>query len=384
MNRFSLPVFTALTLAFTALSLTPPHSVEAKQTGHGYEFEGNGKRKFACGQTLYTAQAQLPDERMDLGPYKAGLNLAVQRQAPILKASGGQRWRAGGLAINRRGLDAVARQVAALPSEIQLSQLTHSFTPYLIHGEDGCGNTHFTAYFAPLIQVKARPDKLYKYPLYRKPARWPQGRPPSREEIDGQRVLAGRGLEIAYAKDLLEIFFLQVQGSGLAEYLDTGEKVTFQFGGQNGMAYSSLGRYLVDQGYVPAEDISLNAIRDFFAAHPDKLESFLYRNQSYTFFNKRKAGPKGSLNSEVVPKISIAVDPKFIPLGAVLLAEVPQLNAQGELQGHQWRLLVAQDTGGAIRGPGHVDLFMGGGLKAQAEASNMHHYGRLWLLMPKR
>ena len=84
-----------------------------------------------------------------------------------------------------------------------------------------------------------------------------------------------------------------------------------------------------------------------------------------------------------MPQVSIAVDPAFIPLGSVVLAEIPRLNEQGQFLGHQLTLLVAQDTGGAIRGPGHVDLYMGAGLEAQRKASAMHHYGRLWLLKEK-
>lgn len=100
-------------------------------------------------------------------------------------------------------------------------------------------------------------------------------------------------------------------------------------------------------------------------------------------FDKVKTGPKGTLSTEVAPEVSIAVDPSIIPLGSVLLAEIPLINDQGAFVGHDYRLLIAQDTGGAIKGPGHVDLFMGTGPEAQAKASHLHHYGRLWLLLPR-
>ncbi len=371
--------FGSLCLLIISGSL-PPLSAAPEATGKGYEFEGNGKRDFDCTQTVYTPDSP-PAGQMSLGPQKRALEWALRQQKPRLAKAAP--WSSEGLNLSASQLKHVAKQVTALPEPFTMQDLNRHLQAYLIQGEDGCGNTHFTAYFAPLIQVKAKADAQFKYPLYRKPDSWPGGSPLSRQQIDGDKALAGLGLEIGYAESLLDIFLLQVQGSGVAEFIDTGEKVTFQYSGQNGLKYASLGRYLVEQNYVPADKISLNAIREFFDAQPEKLETFLYVNPSYTFFTKVKAGPKGTLNTEVVPRVSIAVDPKFIPLGSVLLAEIPKLNDQGEFLGHQFTLLVAQDTGGAIKGPGHVDLYMGEGLKAQKLASNMHHYGRIWLLLPK-
>lgn len=348
-------------------------------TGHGYDFAGNGKRAFECLHSLYTPQ-ELPDQALSAVPQQ-DLQLALQRQRAALAAA--KAWHGGDVNLSPAQLLQVADTVAALPATPKLSQLTRHLQPYLLQGEDGCGNTQFTAYFAPLIQVKAKPDAQFKYPIYRKPAAWPTGQAPSREDIDQKGALKGLGLEIAYAESLLDIYFLQVQGSGLAQFVDTGEKLTLQFGGQNGLPYSSLGRLLVEKGHVPADQISLNAIRDFFARQPGLMVEYLNHNPSYTFFDKVKTGPKGTLNTEVVPEVSIAVDPGVIPLGSVLLAEIPLINEKGEFVGHDYRLLIAQDTGGAIKGPGHVDLFMGAGPEAQAKAGHLHHYGRLWLLVPR-
>jgi len=374
------PFLSRLILVSSLLSLWVG-PVSAAPAGQGYEFSGNGKRVFPCLDQLYTP-AQMPDMPLLLTEQQAALQLALARQQSALTQA--KSWQAEGLSLTSAQLRQVAEIVAQMPEQTPLDALTRQLTPYLLKGEDGCGNTHFTAYFAPLIQVKSKPDAQYKYPVYRKPASWPHGKVPSRAEIDQQGALKGLGLEIGYAASLLDIYMLQVQGSGLAHFLDTGEKITFQYGGQNGLPYSSLGRLLVDKGHVPADQISLNAIRDFFAKQPELMPEYLARNASYTFFDKVKAGPKGSLGTEVVPEISIAVDPVFIPLGSVLLAEIPRLNAQGELLEHVYRILVAQDTGGAIKGPGHVDLFMGIGPEAQAKASSLHHYGRLWLLVPKQ
>ncbi|MGE3727306.1 MAG: murein transglycosylase A [Candidatus Sericytochromatia bacterium] len=374
------PFLSRFILVGTLLSLWGG-AVSAAPAGQGYEFSGNGKRVFPCLSQLYTS-VPLDSMPLVLTEQQKALQLALARQQTALAQA--KSWQAEGLSLTSAQLRQVAEIVAQLPEQTRLDALTRHLTPYLLKGEDGCGNTHFTAYFAPLIQVKSKPDAQYKYPVYRKPSSWPQGKVPSRAEIDQQGALKGLGLEIGYAASLLDIYMLQVQGSGLAHFLDTGEKITFQYGGQNGLPYSSLGRLLVDKGHVPADQISLNAIRDFFAKQPDLMPEYLARNASYTFFDKVKAGPKGSLGTEVVPEISIAVDPVFIPLGSVLLAEIPRLNAQGELVEHVYRILVAQDTGGAIKGPGHIDLFMGIGPEAQAKASSLHHYGRLWLLVPKQ
>lgn len=381
MKKYLYSLILATLVLGTPLSTFAESSASNAPTGHGYEFAGNGKRQFDCLNSLYTPQ-QLPDQALDISQQQAALQLALQRQRDVLATA--KSWQSADLNLSPAQLIYVADKIAHLPARPQLAQLTEHLSPHLLQGEDGCGNTQFTAYFAPLIKVKARPDAQFKYPIYRKPATWKTDHAPSRAEIDQQGALNGLGLEIAYAENLLDIYFLQVQGSGLAHFMDTGEKLTLQFGGQNGLPYSSLGRLLVEKGHVPADQISLNAIREFFTKQPDLMNEYLARNQSYTFFEKVQAGPKGSLNTEVVPEVSIAVDPKIIPLGAVLLAEIPLLNTQGEFIGHAYRILIAQDTGGAIKGAGHVDMFMGTGPEAQAKASNLHHYGRLWLLLPRK
>lgn len=376
-----------LSLFITTLTLIPVSPVQANQNssnkplGHGYEFEGNGKRKLPCFGGTY--RKENPPEQTIKLKNPADFKRALINQMPILQRKPYKRWNSGPLSLSNQELYSMSSMLSNLPSQLNTSTLLNSFDSFLIRGEDGCGNTHFTAYFSPILKVKARPDNEYRYPLYRKPYRWPGGRKLTRYQIDQQGRLAGRGLELAYSNSLLANYFLQVQGSGLVEYLDTGEKVTMQFGGQNGYSYTSLGRFLVNNNFISADKISLNSIREFFDQHPDKLIPFVSKNRSYTFFKKSTSGPRGALSTEVVPLISIAVDRKYIPLGSVLLAEIPQLDEAGKVKSHKLTLLVAQDVGGAIRGTGHVDLYMGAGSKAQEMASNMHHYGRLWLLTPK-
>ena len=379
-KHFLLSILLLSTYLITNLSLAPS---QAKSVGHGYDFEGNGKRGRPCFSSVYTQDnLTLPAKEQVISTPFDTLQKALKRQVLPLNKNANKRWQKAGLKISARSQLKQTHALLTHKKRLQVKDLTAHYKPYLIRGEDGCGNTQFTGYFSPVLQVKSKPDKIYKYPLYKRPRLWPRGKALTRAQII-QGGLDGRGLELAYSKSLLDNYFLQVQGSGLAEYIDTGERITLQYGGQNGLKYRSLGRYLVDNQYVAAENISLDAIRNFFQKHPDKMVPFLNINPSFVFFNKRKQGPTGSLNTEVVSEVSVAVDPAFIPLGSVLLAEIPKLDAAGRFLKHELRILVAQDTGGAIRGTGHVDIYMGAGQKAQNKASHLHHYGRLWLLLPR-
>ena len=251
--------------------------------------------------------------------------------------------------------------------------VSERITLFRIEGEDGRGNVHFTSYYTPVLEARRERDNTFRYPIYRKPSKWESGRP-TRAMIDGENVLNGLGLEIAWTSDLLENYFLQVQGSGYLQFED-GSSILLLFRGQNGYAYTSIGNYLVRNGYIEAADISLPSIRTWFEKYPDSLESVLYRNESYTFFEPFEDVPKGAANTILVAGHSIAVDPKFIPYGAVLLAKVPILDQDGVLLSHEYRLLTAQDRGGAIKGPGHVDVYAGVGKEAERKAGSLHHYG---------
>ncbi len=200
--------------------------------------------------------------------------------------------------------------------------------------------------------------------------------------IDGQKALAGRGLEIAWTSSLLENYFMQVQGSGYLRFEDNSLSL-IRFNGQNGYAYTTIGKYLVSQGHIDAAEISLPSIREWFRINPDSLESVLNRNKCYTFFSQSQKVLTGAAGTELVPKHSIAVDPDYIPFGAVLLAKIPVLDENGKIYQHEYRFVTAQDRGGAIKGPGHVDLYEGVGEEALRRAGSLHHYGSLWLILPQ-
>jgi len=167
------------------------------------------------------------------------------------------------------------------------------------------------------------------------------------------------------------------------EYPD-GKRKMMLYGGKNGHKYVSLGRYLVERGEVPAEEISLSAIKQWCADHPDDVKSLLFRNPSYVFFTPSDRKTVGSANVELADLHAVAVDKKFIPLGSILLGKVPVLDSENHFLKHEYRMLVAQDVGGAIKGAGHIDIYAGVGEQGKRLADAMHHYGQIWLLLPKK
>lgn len=250
---------------------------------------------------------------------------------------------------------------------------------YQIAGENKSGNVKFTGYYTPLIQVRKKKNKEYKYPIYAKPTHF-IGTMPTRKAIDFEGILDGQGLELAYAKNRLDIYFMQVQGSGYVQYRD-GTTQMFGYGGSNGHPYRSIGRYLKMNDYK-ISSISEKGIRRFFEKRPDLISAVLPNNNSYSFFKPRNTPPKGAGHVPLLGGISMAVDRRYIPLGATALASIPKYDENYDLIGHELKLLLAQDVGGAIKGAGHIDLYMGDSDDARAAASKYYHYGKLWILLP--
>jgi len=201
-----------------------------------------------------------------------------------------------------------------------------------------------------------------------------------RAEIErGLPALAGK--ELLWVDDPVDLFFLQIQGSGRVQ-LPSGELVRVGYADQNGQPYKSIGRYLAEQGELKLEQTSMQGIKAWGAANPAKLDALLDRNPSYVFFRElppAAGGPVGALGVALTPERSIAVDPRYIPLGApVFLATTWPGSAQA-LQ----RLVLAQDTGGAIRGAVRADYFWGFGEAAGAQAGRMRQSARMWVLLPR-
>jgi membrane-bound lytic murein transglycosylase A len=199
----------------------------------------------------------------------------------------------------------------------------------------------------------------------------------SRAEIDSRGVPAQ---VIAWTGDPIELFFLQIQGSGQVQ-LDDGGRIRIGFADQNGHPYRSLGRYLIDRGELPLEQTSMQGIKAWAAANPAKLQEALNSNPSYIFFRELPPtdGPIGALGVPLTAEYSLAVDRRFIPLGApVYLATTLPLSEE-RLE----RMMAAQDTGGAIRGVIRADFYWGTGPEAGALAGRMRQQGKMWLLWPR-
>ncbi len=207
---------------------------------------------------------------------------------------------------------------------------------------------------------------------------------PDRRGIRETAIMRGR--EIAWAKDPVDLFFIEVQGSG-ALRLPDGSEMRIGYAGANGRSYQSIGRLLIDEGKVSRERMSMQSIRQYLADHPDEIERVLDHNQSVVFFRKLDGPPVGNLGVPVTPGRSIAVDQKLFPPGGFgfLITDLPAPGPDGTtlVEGTISRFVLAQDTGGAIRGPGRVDLFWGRGEDAAARAGVMKQPGRLFFFVPK-
>ena len=265
-----------------------------------------------------------------------------------------------------------------------------------------------TGYYEPVLIGNTTRSDRFRWPLYKRPdnlltidlaSLYPElkGRP-VRGRLEGNRVvpyysraqienangssknpLAGN--ELLWVEDPVELFILQVQGSGRVSLPD-GSQVAVGYADQNGHPYRSLGGRLIELGALTREEVTLTRIRAWLAAHPEETGALLNSNPSYIFFTQRDAlleGPLGSLGVALTPERSIAADTAYIPPGVPVWLDAAWPDGT-PLQ----RLTVAQDTGGAIKGAARADLFMGQGAQAGLLAGEMKQRGRLYVLLPKR
>jgi membrane-bound lytic murein transglycosylase A len=275
------------------------------------------------------------------------------------------------------------------------------FVPYGLAGENGDSGL-ITGYYEPILSGSRTRDALNRYPIYGVPEDLvvvdlasvsPEVRGLRlRGRVEGRRLVpyASRGEidssatvkapVIAWASDPVELFFLHIQGSGQIQ-LESGERIRLGFAEQNGHPYRSLGRYLVDRGEMPLEQASMQGIKSWAAANPQRLQEALAANPSYVFFRELAdpRGPIGALGVALVPEYSIAVDRRFVPLGAPVFLVTTRPNSDEPLV----RLASAHDTGGAIRGAVRADFFWGTGAEAGALAGRMRQQGKMWLLWPR-
>ncbi|MFP7569399.1 murein transglycosylase A [Marivita sp. S2033] len=251
------------------------------------------------------------------------------------------------------------------------------FRPVLV--TDGA-NTLFTGYFEPELNGSPIRTDRYRFPIFKMPPEAEEMRPwLTRRDILTSGVMDGRGFEIAWVDDPVELFFLQVQGSGRVRYPD-GRMIRVGYGGANGHTYRSIGKELVRRGVYQAHQVSADVIKNWVRRNPLEGEALLFHNESYVFFREvsqvpSDKGPLGAMNRSITPMRSIAVDPAFTPLGAPVWIEKKGRTPLS-------RLMIAQDTGSAIKGAQRADVFFGTGDAAGRKAGKIKDPGRMVVLMP--
>ncbi|PKO73605.1 MAG: transglycosylase [Betaproteobacteria bacterium HGW-Betaproteobacteria-17] len=299
---------------------------------------------------------------------------------------------------------AEAARMAAPDDATARAFFEQRFQPYQATADDGSAEGMVTGYYEPLLKGDRVRTARARFPLYAAPddlisvelaSVYPElkglrlrGRLvgnkllpyPTRKDIE----TAGNGFKgqpIAWAEDPVDLFFLQIQGSGRIELPD-GSHMRVGYADQNGHPYLSIGKLLVERGELKIEQASMQGIKNWGAKNPDKLPALLASNPSFVFFRELPSGLSGPLGALGVPLTggrSIAVDPRFIPLGAPVFLATTQPNSPQPLN----RLVMAQDTGSAIRGGVRADFFWGFGDKAGELAGRMKQRGRMWVLLPK-
>ncbi|MEM1272547.1 MAG: murein transglycosylase A [Pseudomonadota bacterium] len=249
------------------------------------------------------------------------------------------------------------------------------FRPVLIGGDRPA---LFTGYFEPELNGARVRGGRFQFPIYRTPPEV-TGLWYTRAEIEEDRLLEGRGLEIAWIDDPVEVFFLQIQGSGRVQLSD-GSVIRVGYGGRNGHEYRSVGQELVRRGVYQPHQVSAQVIQSWVRRNPEEGTELLRHNPSYVFFREVQIddpsdGPLGAMNRSITEMRTIAVDPTFTPLGAPVWIEK---GGADPLR----RLMIAQDTGSAIQGPQRADVFYGTGDSAGLAAGQVRDWGRMVVLLP--
>jgi membrane-bound lytic murein transglycosylase A len=289
-------------------------------------------------------------------------------------------------------------------------EIRKTFQLYRATGQVKKGKVLFTGYYEPIYEGSLSPDETFKYPLYRLPddliridlslfnekfkgeniiARI-EGKKIlpyySRYQIEAERALKGKGLEIAWLKDPLDVAFLHIQGSGRLRFPNRKD-LLIHYQASNGQPFRSIGRYMIEKGFLVREEMSMQAIRKYLSENPEVLDEVLNHNPSYVFFQQVGNGPLGSLGTLLTPGRSVALDSKLFPKGGLgfISCQKPIINDQGEIIG--WskfsRFVLNQDSGGAIKGAGRADIFWGSGTNAEVTAGHLQHEGDLYILIKK-
>lgn len=310
------------------------------------------------------------------------------------------------LAANDASWKTICDEAASMPTPDEAAVrafLETRLAPHLQRATFFRSKGLITGYYEPLLNGSWTRTERYRYPLYRAPddlvsielgELFPElknkrvrgrltGRRVvpyfSRSEIDtSPSPLAGK--ELLWVDDPVALFFLQIQGSGRVQ-LASGETLAVGYAEQNGHPYTAVGRTLAERTGLKLEEVDAPTIRAWLASHPEEAQAVMNTNASYVFFTLRDPtlpGPLGALGVPLLPERAIAVDPAYVPLGLPVWLDTRLPDREAPYR----RLVFAQDTGGAIKGPLRADLFFGFGAQAESDAGRMRSPGRLYVLLP--
>jgi membrane-bound lytic murein transglycosylase A len=276
------------------------------------------------------------------------------------------------------------------PAELQTA-VKKEFVVYRSIGSDGFGRVLFTAYFEPIYAASRIPTAEYRYPIYKFPSDLNSWRKPhpTREQLEGKDGLQAakgklKGLELFWLRDRLEAYQIHIQGSAKLQLTD-GSETTVGYAGNTAYNYSSIGRALIDDGKLPEKGVTMPVIEQYFQQYPFELDNYIPRDRSFVFFQEKHGHPAtGSTGVKLTQERSIATDKSLMPPGALALihSTFPYVNKTGQLEQRTVsRFVLDQDTGGAIKGAGRVDYFMGTGQIAGARAGVTVSTGGLYYLL---
>jgi membrane-bound lytic murein transglycosylase A len=301
--------------------------------------------------------------------------------------------------------------VQSRPSPDELEKFIQSnYLVYRSVGRNGKGEVLYTGYYEPHLRGSLYRSENYRFPIYARPqdlisidlslfkekyagekiiGRYTDQKVLpyyDRSEIDSDGALEGNTEVLAWVEDPVDVFFLQIQGSGKI-YLDSGDVLNVHYHISNGRPYRSIGKLLIDREKITADEMSMQKIREYLKNHPDEIEEVFNYNPSYVFFIIEPDGPLGNINVKLTPGRSIALDRRIFPKAALCFieTEMPVVDSAGQIL--NWRrftrFAMNQDTGGAIRGPGRADIFWGNGPYAEIAAGHLKHTGKLYFLVLK-
>ncbi len=312
---------------------------------------------------------------------------------------------------SKASLDALAtacRAAKALKSPTRAAARAFFETHFVPHRvEHKAGEGILTGYYEPVLQGARKPHGRFKTPIYRRPPdlvnvvaetkRAVKGRRfthmrktaaglvpyPTRAEIE-QGALAGQGLELLYLADPVDAFFMHIQGSGRVD-LTNGKSIRISYDGKNGHPYSSIGKYLVRMGQLPADKVSLQSLRKWLRADRTRGQKVMWKNGSFIFFRELRGreaeGALGAMSVTLTSGRSLAVDTAYHTLGTPIFVSAPRLKHASKKGGFS-RLMIAQDVGSAIKGPERGDIYYGSGDKAGRLAGTTNHPGNFFVLLP--